>query len=1121
MSVEEYFDKLQPLWDELHNLTPFPEPLPSLDTAYQKIREEESQRKSSDTSIGNEFVALALRSNSRMGDYGDKSKLFCTLCKKQGHDITTCFLKVGYPDWWETRNRKGGRSGGGVAPGNRVAALPGTAATGNKVPTQAFTGGGAALHAVFSDSAREVGAGPPCVQRGSEVAGACVQRGSEAAGAVPVMSPDQWQRLMSLIGNPETPSTSERLMGKPTILPWIFDTGATVHATGTLDCLVDQFDDIPCPLTLPDGSVIYATRRATWCFELIHCDLWGPYRTPSSCGAKYFLTLVDDHSRAVWVVLLTDKTEVYDVFLKFIPMVKHQFNLDICRVRSDNGTEFLSLKPYFAAHGILFQTSCVATPQQNGRVERKHRHILNVAQALMFQGHLSTDFWGECVLGACYLINRTPSRILQFKSPYEILFGFPPKYDNLRVFGCLCYAFDLKSRMDKFASRSRKCIFVGYPLDKKGWKLFDLETRSYFVSRDVTFYESEFPGVGDQVEIPPVSSNLFEGVFGLDDPADVCMGCDGAATDSEYTAGLGLETTNDPHLEHTSVEGDGTNIIDPGLPSPTVEAAPSIDVPPLAEGDVVSTKAELGRGRRDKALPRHFQNYVLNNVWHSSPPLSSLSPVYSTSSGTSYPLTHFLSYRGFLASITVGVEPRSYRQALRDPGWCDAMRAEIRALENNGTWSMVELPAGKKALGSRWVYKIKYKSDGILERLKARLVVFGNHQTEGVDYSDTFAHVAKMSTVRTFLAVAAVRGWELHQMDVHNTFLHGDLREEVYMKPPPGFERGVEGKVCRLRKSLYGLKQAPRCWFAKLVSSLRAYGFSHSCSDYSLFSYVRGDIRVHVLIYVDDLIISSKCGLLGGRPAGFLMEPNHKLGESTSTMLENGEQYRRLVSRLLYLSYTRPDLAYSVHILSQFLQKPRRDHWDASLRVVRYLKNSPGQGILLRSDSDLNLSSWCDSDWVSCPMTRRSITGWVVFLGGSPISWKTKKQKTVSLSSSEAEYHSLIALTYELKWLKGLLMGLGVSSIDVVPVYCDSQSALHLAHNPVFHERSKHIEVDCHFVRDTIQDGTIVASHVSTTSQLADFFTKPLGKQRFNFLLCKLGICDIHAPTLGGVRRMI
>ena len=187
------------------------------------------------------------------------------------------------------------------------------------------------------------------------------------------------------------------------------------------------------------------------------------------------------------------------------------------------------------------------------------------------------------------------------------------------------------------------------------------------------------------------------------------------------------------------------------------------------------------------------------------------------------------------------------------------MQTEIRALEDNGTWELADLPEGKKALGSRWIYKIKYHADGSVERLKARLVVFGNHQVEGIDYSETFAPVAKMSIVRTFLAVAAVRGWILHQMDVHNAFLHGDLTEEVYMKLPPGFEHGdssKSSKVCRLRKSLYGLKQAPRCWFAKLTTSLIAYGFTQSHSDYSLFSYEKHGTVLHVLIYVDDLIVS-------------------------------------------------------------------------------------------------------------------------------------------------------------------------------------------------------------------------------------------------------------------------
>ena len=195
------------------------------------------------------------------------------------------------------------------------------------------------------------------------------------------------------------------------------------------------------------------------------------------------------------------------------------------------------------------------------------------------------------------------------------------------------------------------------------------------------------------------------------------------------------------------------------------------------------------------------------------------------------------------------------------------------------------------------------------------------------------------------------------------------------------------------------------------------------------------------------------------------------------------------------------------------MQEPRTDHWDAALRVVRYLKGTPGQGILLRSDSDLSLQGWCDSDWAACPITRKSITGWLVFLGHSPISWKTKKQNTVSRSSAEAEYRSMAAITCELKWLKGLLLSLGVHHPKAIRLFCDSQSALHIVKNLVFHERTKHIEVDCHFVRDAITSGVIDPPYVPTRTQLADIFTKPLGQTQFDTLLHKLGIFNPYAPT--------
>lgn len=219
-----------------------------------------------------------------------------------------------------------------------------------------------------------------------------------------------------------------------------------------------------------------------------------------------------------------------------------------------------------------------------------------------------------------------------------------------------------------------------------------------------------------------------------------------------------------------------------------------------------------------------------------------------------------------------GNEPTLFRDAVALKVWRDAMGFEVDALEKNQTWDMTELPEGNVAIGSMWVYKIKYKSDGTIERYKARLVALGNKQVEGTDFSETFAPVIKMSTVKMCFGVASAKNWELHQMDVHNAFLHGDLEEEVYMRPPPGFRTHEKNLVCRLKKSLYGLRPSPRCWFAKLNATLVKYGFKQSRGDHSLFSFRSSTFQLYVLIYVDDLII-------GGDDSTAITRFKHYLGD--------------------------------------------------------------------------------------------------------------------------------------------------------------------------------------------------------------------------------------------------
>ena len=470
---------------------------------------------------------------------------------------------------------------------------------------------------------------------------------------------------------------------------------------------------------------------------------------------------------------------------------------------------------------------------------------------------------------------------------------------------------------------------------------------------------------------------------------------------------------------------------------------------------------------------------------------------------------------------------------------------------------------------------MKYLPDGSVERYKARLVARGFTQTYVVDYFDTYAPVAKMVTVRLFLSVAAVRNWSVSQLDVTNAFLHGDLPETVYMRLPPGYAflseqcpSNSHEYVCKLVKSIYGLKQAPRRWFVKFSTALKEYNFQQSHSDNSLFTLHKNNQFVAVLVYVDDILMSGSSdnliaevkaylltkfkikdlgplkyflgievarsakgfylnqrkyvldllrdtGMTASKPSTIPIEQNHCLLDNQSALLKCSEAstYRQLVGRLIYLTITRPDLSYSVHVLSQFMNCPRVDHLYAVFRVLRYLKQSPGQGLLISATSPLTLTAFCDSDWGGDPITRHSLSGYCVLLGKSVVSWKCKKQTTIARSSAEAEYRSMADTCCEVIWLVAVLKDLLVSPPLPIAFHCDSKSAIHIASNPVYHERTKHIEIDCHLVRENIEKGFLQPLHISSSAQPADMFTKALGAKQLLELSSKLNVCDMFQPS--------
>jgi hypothetical protein len=495
------------------------------------------------------------------------------------------------------------------------------------------------------------------------------------------------------------------------------------------------------------------------------------------------------------------------------------------------------------------------------------------------------------------------------------------------------------------------------------------------------------------------------------------------------------------------------------------------------------------------------------------------------------------------------------------------MKVELEALVKNNTWKVVELPPNIKPIGCKWVYKVKHKADGTVERYKARLVAKGYNQVEGIDYFETFSPVAKLTTVRTLLAIASVKSWHLHQLEVNNAFLHGDLQEDVYMKIPEGVTCTKSNMVCKLQKSLYGLKQASRKWYEKLTSLLVAEGYVQSASDYSLFTLTRSNTFTTLLVYVDDIILAGNSldefdriksvldsafkiknlgqlkyflglevahsksgitisqrkycldllkdsGLLGSKPAVTPLDTSIKLHSNAGTPYHDVSRYRRLVGKLLYLNTTRPDISFATQQLSQFMHAPTTVHFNAACRVIRYLKNNPGQGMLFSRDSELQLVGYSDADWAGCMDTRKSISGYCFFIGKSLISWRAKKQATVSRSSSEAEYRALSSATCELQWLLYLFKDLQIQLPKLPTLYCDNQSALHIASNPVFHERTKHLDIDCHLVREKVLKGTLQLLPVSTTEQLADFLTKALAPPKFHAFMSKLNMVNIHQDKL-------
>ncbi|GJZ51089.1 ribonuclease H-like domain-containing protein [Tanacetum coccineum] len=639
---------------------------------------------------------------------------------------------------------------------------------------------------------------------------------------------------------------------------------------------------------------------------------------------------------------------------------------------------------------------------------------------------------------------RLPSSVLNGKSPFELVYGFKTKLSHLRS-------------LDVFVSHI-----------------------------DIKFYENIFPfKMNDSLQkeqsiLSESSDNNANGLIFFDEKhsdfqSSLSPNDDGRVYDTPHNDG------NDHSCSSNADECEDDLATSMGETS-TSEGNVHINSESLAQGNLPQNisqgQPDLRRSSRVPKMPAKFNDYVVNS-----------SKKYGLEKYVTYTNLNTSNYC-FSINLNKSSEPTSYFKAVKNPNWIEAMNNEIEALNRNNTWTVCDLPVGRKPVGSKWLWKIKYKSTGEIERYKARVVAKGFSQREGFDYSETFSLVVKMSTVRCMLNVAICNGWDLFQLDINNAFLYGDLSEDVYMTLPPGFDTD-KSKVCKLNKSLYGLKQAPRQWNAKLTQALTEHGFVQSKFDYSLFTKNSDNVFIILLVYVDDIVVTGnnlneiekfkqflkskfqikdlgklkyflgievldnkdgiclsqrkyclellhEFGLLAAKHVDTPLPENVTLNHTESDndhLLLNVTNYQRHVGKLIYLTNTRPDIAYVDHYLSQYMHSPLNSYLDAAMRVLRYLKGSPGNSIQINKIGNLKLLAYADSDWARCHATRKFVFGYCVFLGDSLVTWKSKKQSTLSRSPAEAEYRSMASTTCKVIWLSNFLGDMGVKNLLPVVMY--------------------------------------------------------------------------------------
>ncbi|WVZ73170.1 hypothetical protein U9M48_021514 [Paspalum notatum var. saurae] len=774
---------------------------------------------------------------------------------------------------------------------------------------------------------------------------------------------------------------------------------AIEHVSELCDsCLAGKQRRAPFPKT--------ANYRAQDPLELVHSDLCRPIKPATHGGRRYFLLLVDDSSRFMWLRLLTAKDQAAEAIKEIKARAEMETGKKLRVLRIDRGGEFNSeeFARYCAGEGVGRHLTAPYSPQQNGVVERRSQTVVGMARSMLKAKGMPVAFWGEAVSTAVYILNRSPTKSLENKTPFEAWHGCKPDVAHLRTFGCIGHVKVTRPNLAKLEDRSKPMVFLDYEADSKAYRLYDPVEQRVHVSRDVMFDEAaswDWARPSDGEAATGGSSSIFTVEY------------------EEYLDGRAL-AHGQP--EHGVDNGDGKQGGDSPVPG-AGEASPATPIGALVRYATPPPDASPYLDAEYEGEPVRFRT-VNDIVGNPTPPGLAARALDDE--------LHFSSAE----------EPPSFAAAKQDESWRQAMLEEMSSIQENQTWELVDPPANCRPIGLKWVYKVKRDERGEVVRHKARLVARGFVQREGIDFEEVFAPVARMESVRLVLALAATRGWKVHHLDVKSAFLNGELKEKVFVKQPPGFVvDGQEHKVLRLRKALYGLRQALRAWNIKLDESLTRLDFCRCETEHALYTRRTERGQLVLGVYVDDLVVTGaseqdvisfkqemkklfrmsdlgllsyylgieveqgadsitlhqsayarklleRSGMAGCRANKTPMEEKIKLSKASSAAKVDATGYRSIVGGLRYLVHTRPDLAFAMGYVSRFMEDPREDHLAAVKHLLRYVAGTVDYGVVYprHNGGKAELIGYSDSDMAGDIDGRKCTSGLIFFLGGCPIS---------------------------------------------------------------------------------------------------------------------------------------